>query len=280
MLASVLAVAPSVARATGPASPSDTGETSEVERAKELFYQGSARYSAADYTAAIDRFTEALEIVTRINAEPKVRGALLLNLAKAHVRAYDVDEDIRHLRAAREILRRFQREADDMAYDPESRAEAEKDLAAVEAKLDRAESVAEASPPPSPAPTTGPDAPTSEGPSKRRIAGFVLVGLGPAIAVASVGPFIYGGIVIPRNTDAEVEKKMPSPEDERIFRKGEENKTKALYAVGGLMIAAGIGLVAGGAVLLAKSGKNTAARVRITPVAGPGGGGLHLRASF
>jgi len=282
VLASALATAPFVARAAPAASPAGGDEASEVERARELFYQGSARYSAADYTAAIDRFTEALEIVTRINAEPKVRGALLLNLAKAHVRAYDVDEDVRHLRAAREILRRFQREADDLAYDPESRAEAEKDLAAVEVKLERVEAAAAAqAADPSPAPAPAPDVTSSRTPSKRRIGGFVLVGLGAAVAAASIGPFVYAGAVIPKNVEAEIEKKMPSPDDERDFRKKEDKKAASWFAVGGVMIAAGIGLVAGGTVLLIKPGKNdTARRLRVTPLAGPTGAGFELRAAF
>ena len=40
-----------------------------------LFYEGSARYSAADYDGAIDLWTKALTVITQEGGEYAVRGA-------------------------------------------------------------------------------------------------------------------------------------------------------------------------------------------------------------
>ena len=85
-----------------------------MARAKELYDEGSTLYSAADYNGAIEKFTAALKIVTAegTDAHVAIRGDMLLNIAKAHVNAYDVDADIGHLRAARSIYKRFADEAE------------------------------------------------------------------------------------------------------------------------------------------------------------------------
>ncbi len=76
-------------------------------RVRTKYNEGSTLYSAADYTGAISAFTEALQIVTAELHDMNVRGALLLNLAKAHTNAFDVDHDAEHLRQARSIYTRF-----------------------------------------------------------------------------------------------------------------------------------------------------------------------------
>ncbi|RMG95020.1 MAG: hypothetical protein D6705_14690 [Deltaproteobacteria bacterium] len=291
-MAAGLALGPSARAVAGPATAAEAetpAPNDEVEVAKQLFYEGSARYSAADYTAAIDRFTRALEIVTRIGAEPKVRGALLLNLAKSHVRAYDVDTDVRHLRAAREIYRRFLREADELHYDAEGRAEAERELAALETRIAELEGAggaedavgrregATAAPDPQPPPEA--DRPK---PPREKVVGGALVGVGAALALASIGPFVYGGVVLPRRTEDEIAKKDPPPDEERDFRDQEKKKQIAWFVGGSLMVAAGVGLVAGGAVLLRRAKKtgHQARRPRLMPMAGRHGVGLALSGRF
>ena len=84
--------------------------------AEDLFYEGSAKYSASDYEGAVSSFTEALAAAAQYGAQPSVRGALLQNLARAHVGAYRVSGDIKHLRLAIDIYERFVREAPGNKY--------------------------------------------------------------------------------------------------------------------------------------------------------------------
>ena len=78
-----------------------SSESSTEDAAKTFFYEGSARYSAADYLGAIESFTAALEIATRERMELTVRSALLLNLGRAHQQAYLVNDEPSHLRMAK-----------------------------------------------------------------------------------------------------------------------------------------------------------------------------------
>ena len=89
--------------------PEADADWAEAER---LFRQGSARYAAADYAAAIEAFQAALELVLKHDFDPAVELGLLVNLARAHVRAFEVDRDLMHLRTALEIYRRIERGAE------------------------------------------------------------------------------------------------------------------------------------------------------------------------
>ena len=110
------------------------------ESAKEIYDRASAKYSAADYQSAIELFTAALEKATSEDLSYKVRGALLFNLARSHVKAYEeITRDIVNLRSARAIYRRYLDEADEAAGDYGDTAEAQAELARVEQMLEEEE---------------------------------------------------------------------------------------------------------------------------------------------
>ena len=117
--------------------PASTADLSEARR---LYYEGSTRYDAADYEGAIEKFTEALTSVKEVGSNDfQVRGLLLYNIGKAHVRAYDTTQDVVHLRQARTIYREFIAEADAEAFfdkfDPEHVEMATEELESLEAHL-------------------------------------------------------------------------------------------------------------------------------------------------
>ena len=96
------------------ASVSSLAGPAEAEGAKALYQRASAKYSAADYESAIDLFTAALEKATTEDLSYRVRGALLFNLAKSHVKAYEeITRDIKNLRSAKAIYTRYLDEADE-----------------------------------------------------------------------------------------------------------------------------------------------------------------------
>lgn len=113
---------------------------SEDETAKELYQRASAKYSAADYESAIELFTAALERATSNDLSYRVRGALLFNLAKSHVKAYEeITRDIKNLRSARAIYRRYLDEADEAGGDYGDTVEAKSELERVERMLEEEE---------------------------------------------------------------------------------------------------------------------------------------------
>jgi hypothetical protein len=120
------------------AAPAESAES--AESAEEIYVRASAKYSAADYESAIELFTAALEKATSEELSYKVRGALLFNLARSHVKAYEeITKDIKNLRSARAIYKRYLDEADEAAGDYGDTAEAEADLQRVEQMLEEEE---------------------------------------------------------------------------------------------------------------------------------------------
>ena len=285
------ALAAALALPTGPAraafAPEATAtESGDLDRAKELFYEGSARYSAANYTGAIDSFTQALEIVTREGSAPDVRGALLLNLGRAYIKAYDVDADIRELRAAREIYARYLREAEPLNYPQEGRDEAQREHDALEARIAEleAKSAADPAPPPQAGGGTSDAAtPSDDLRRNRRTAGYALVGVGSAFFLGALGPIIYAAAVIPKNIDEEIRIKMPTPEKEKAFRDQENLKKSIWLGVGAGMMVLGAAGIAAGAVLVVRNKKQAPGKDKglvLLPSAGPSGAGLVLSGRF
>ncbi|GEM_PF-6055562 len=130
---------------TGHAAPHVPPTQSEVDqartnaalgRAEELYLEGSALYTAADYVGAIRAFTDALKVVTREGGlSPSVRGGLIFNLAQAHIRAHGIDRDLSHLRQARDLYKRLLDEADEIGYTAEDQQRTQMLLDEIEGKL-------------------------------------------------------------------------------------------------------------------------------------------------
>lgn len=122
------------------ASVSSLAGPAEAEGAKALYQRASAKYSAADYESAIDLFTAALEKATTEDLSYRVRGALLFNLAKSHVKAYEeITRDIKNLRSAKAIYTRYLDEADEAQGEYGDTAEATSELERVIVMLDEEE---------------------------------------------------------------------------------------------------------------------------------------------
>ena len=83
---------------------------SPVSQAETLFNSGVSRYEVSDYPGAIDRFSEAYEVskgIADAQQQAEVLHALQFNLARAHVKSYGIDQDIRHLRIAIDLLNKY-----------------------------------------------------------------------------------------------------------------------------------------------------------------------------
>jgi hypothetical protein len=110
-------------------------EAEPTPDAQELFFQGAARYAAADYAAAIELFTQALELLTTQGGDVSARAALLENLARANTKLFEVNGDADQLRVAQALYKRLLRDADFHRLSEEDVARIEGQLAEVEQKL-------------------------------------------------------------------------------------------------------------------------------------------------
>lgn len=274
---------PLAASAVGPS------ESDVTERVKRLYYQGAARFKSADYQGAIESFTEALALSSEAGLEWEIEGALLVNTARAHEKAYGLDSDVTHLRVAREIYQRYLDAApahgDDSGHD-----EIEADLAAVVAQLEQLEDEREelqdgengndddALDPAEPADTPAPEQ-TDATPPRRGLAIGLLAG-GGALVATGAGLIGFGATIEGRGNDTIPDEWVGTPSADDYLEE-ERRKGVIWMGVGGGLLAVGIASLATGAVFMARHGKRQAAsRVSIAPALGRGSLGLWLRASI
>jgi tetratricopeptide (TPR) repeat protein len=270
-------IAPATARAQEPAADPDD----PIAEMKDLFYRGSAKFSASQYDDAIELFTAALELATLEGADPRIRGALLQNLASAHERSYDLNEDKTHLKLSIDILRRYGREADKAGYAAEDVKKAEEDLARIEERLAQHDEL-QAAPAPGPV-ANGDDGPaddpihddptgestvtdTPEGNKKR---GIALVATGAVLLAGGGGAIGFGAIFVPRaKSQTELFDDPADYEDDYLAT---ERRNGAIWlGLGSVGAAVGLGLLIWGAVDLsrAKKAKSETARLRASPLMG------------
>ena len=98
-------VLPSAAFASSGTRTEEPAEvSSNMERARTLFGEGGTAYELADYEKAIEKFEEAYALVVQANAPQKARSRIVLNLAYAHRKEYNLSANELNLRRARELL--------------------------------------------------------------------------------------------------------------------------------------------------------------------------------
>ena len=238
-------------------APSDPA----VEEAARLYEEGTLRYQTADYPGAVELFTEAFRQASSIDDEEQRERAmtlLLFNLAQAHVKAYEVDDDITHLRTARELLsRHIQNE-----QDAEDRADAERLLGQVDERLSELDAPKRATepavPPDSQAQQAGKDEPGRA--NGFTISGSVVTALAlPALAVMTAG-LVMGSRAEQEFIDG------PTAEDRNAAdAKGRTGNVLAIAGGVGSAALAGIGTAL---VVVGIRKRRESARARLTP--GPG----------
>lgn len=123
---------PAVALATAP-------ESSANAEAEAMFRRGQAKYETADYNGAINLWTEAYALVESTPETASIKALLLYNLAQAHVKAYELDEDAVHLKQAQQLLQSFRNNLEllyeDKAQLDEETKKVDESLAEIETML-------------------------------------------------------------------------------------------------------------------------------------------------
>jgi tetratricopeptide (TPR) repeat protein len=270
------------------------------QRAALLYKQGRSKFELFDFAGALELWSEAYSLVPEGDPDAHaIRSALVHNLSIAHVRAFDVDEDVTHLRTAKMLLTRYIKEADAMDDGSEESTndlqETRSKLDEIEGKLDeleKAEAEAEAAAAASesqgggdtstPAAGADPGVPPPSGrgqtdvvvdkPGKTLVAaGAALLGVGVAGGGLGLAGAFMGSSAEQRAIDDAAENRPGHLQD------GRTANTLAYVgsAVGGTLLITGVAVLAAG---LAKNKKaSTAARLRVLPLVGQTNG---VRISF
>lgn len=275
--------------------PSLAHAAQEPDPLQDLFYKGTAEYSAADYAGAIKTFTEALALATQRGSKSEIRSALLVNLARAHVKLYGVEEGAKQLRSAREVYTRVIEEADGFGYPESDVAMAKEGLAEVE-RLLAAHEDKQAAKTPAPAPVAV--GPASEGPAAqpsspsdpasdgggdrnpRRAAAIASLSVGSVFVAGGVVSLIWGSTFESHANQSIADTDNPA-EDVDTYRNNEIRKGRIWMGVGGAAAAVGLAGVVTGAVLLVRGNKGPGPTAwRISPMLSRQGGGVGVSGRF
>jgi hypothetical protein len=285
-LALTIPAVPASAAAGPPASTA--AEDPALSRAKDLYTRGKGQFDTANYTAAVDLWTEAYTILPDSPDAARVKALLIYNIASAREQAYEIDRDVTHLRKARVLLQSYADAIPQLYGETSEGLEEAQKVEARIASLDEAISAAEVEAS-VPAPQTGdpverptavfpPDdglAPVTPAPDPvgRRMvaAGGTLVGLGGAGLAVMIAGLIIGG------SANDIDDLEPDEIEARRMRFDEGRSGNVMAIAGGVI---GGVFAAGGTVLIVLGRRRTRNDVAVHPAFGPGFGGVHLRARF
>jgi tetratricopeptide (TPR) repeat protein len=262
--------------------------------AEAMFRRGQAKYETADYNGAIELWTEAYNLVGSIPDNAAIQALLIYNLAQAHIKAFELDEDRIHLKQAEQLLRSFEANLETVYEDPEQiaaeQAKIDEALADIAARSTTLEDKGQTEPEPDgedPAESPGavpenldPLPPEPGKPAKPLlIAGGVLAGVG-----LGVGAVAIVGIVQARNANF-YDDLDPLDYDAREQRFASGQRANTLIVVGsvgaGVLVTTGVALLVVGAMRSKQARQTTtAARPILAPSFGPAGAGLSVSGRF
>ncbi|PRP95545.1 hypothetical protein ENSA5_38280 [Enhygromyxa salina] len=238
----------SAAQAEDPAAP----------EAEAMFRRGQAKYETADYNGAIELWTEAYALVDPSPENASIKALLMYNLAQAHIRAYELDQNAIHLKQAQQLLESFRSNLKVLYDNPtqlkEESAKADMRLAEVEAMLAELEAKDEAKdeeppavePPPVVEPRDDPPL-VDDGERSGKpliIAGGAVTGLGAALGVVG----IVGGVMATGANDiSDLEPTDLDARDQRFATGRTGNALALVGAIGaGVLLTTGIALIVSG----------------------------------
>jgi hypothetical protein len=246
-------VAPEVQR---PATTEQAAQP-DLTEARRLFDEGTARYDAADFDGAIEVFTLALsELRSQGVTDFRIRGLLLFNIGRTHMRAYGIDDEVEHLRQAKSIFISFIDEAEEHPdeVDAGDIEEAKAKLVEIEALLAELDAPAPAQGKPKRERKPKRDRPEPKGdPKQLRTMGIGLTAGGVALLGGGIGMMAWGagfGAAAERQVAGLDDLGLPADSsafaDGDSFIAAERRKGATWLGVGGVAIAAGVGVVSFG----------------------------------
>ena len=250
---------------TSPAVGADADPVAQDTR--ELFDKAATEYETSDYNGAVDTYTEAYSRSFSIEDEAlrgRVQAAILFNLARAHSKAYALDQSAEHLRQTVDLLGKYLEQTADL----QDKQDAEQLLDEAEFELERLERESQREGRNNPVPPLG-QKDTSSKPGAMEITGFTFIGLG----VVGGGVAIAGAVLSQQATkDHEA---GPTLED-RNSAETQGKRANTLIVAG----AVSAGLLIGAGAVLAAAGRKKRTRVSPSAWLTPQGAGLSVHGSF
>lgn len=264
--------------------------------ARTLYQEGTTLFEAADYEGAIEKFTDALNLVGDEDDEDRhTRLTLLFNIASAHEKQYAIDQDPKHLRQAKTLYvryRDFAKKHGDIGeeLDVETRIlRIENELEGLEEPDEKKVPSGAVQDPPRTGPQSGVDASPADTEQRRktRNTGTALVVAGSLATVGGVVLSVVGSRLEPRARDQVMQlADMGVPMDHEAWAQGddfiaqERAKGRALIGAGVAVSVVGVVGVGVGSYFLVKSKKLREHEVSITPTWGSGTAGIQIGGRF
>jgi len=255
--------------------------------AQSLYQEGTTMFDSADYNGAIEKFTAALNLVGNADADTHTRLMLLFNIASAHERQYEIDEDRAHLRQALTLYERYREFA-------QTRGDLGEELD-IEARISRIRGLLKDSDESDPVPE-GPEAAATPDPvgtgahgnwKKPRNTGIGLVIGGGAVTLGGAVLAIIGTQLEP-NAQSQVDElaDMGVPMDHPAWVEGqqfvedERRKGRAMIGAGVAVSVVGLVGVGVGSYYLVKAKKLKEGRLSVTPTVSRGSAGIQIGGRF
>lgn len=259
-------------------------EESAAQEARTLFSRGSSSYALSKYAESVTLFEEsflAAEKIEEVALRERVLQALRFNLARAHVKAYEIDHDVTRLRTALDLFDKYVDNGPELESELETEqlsTQVREELARLSgAKEEVKEEETESSEDVEAESFTGEEGQDEEGKAKSlRVGGYVALGLG----VASLG-LMGGGMAMASSAKTDYGNAGTQSAYDAALSQG---KTGNVLAVSGA-VAAGV-LVSSGVALLVvgkrREGREgaSASRIEMVPGVGVAGAGMWLRGRF
>jgi tetratricopeptide (TPR) repeat protein len=272
------------------AEPEPEAEDPNMLRARELFDSGVARYTASDYEGAIEFWLEAYALIPPTFDNRLVKAELIYNVARAQQKWFEIDQDIKHLRQAREILGRYLDEVDEL-YPAEQVALERQKVEEQIADLDETITEAEAEAARREAELAERMRPKfdEKADARDRKRNKAMIGSGSAftaIGLTAVGALVAGIAMAGQAERAVEDLPLEADIDERQRQVAKGSSGNALIVLGslagGVFLAAGVPLLAIGLVgeKKRKQRRREAGVDAAAPVVLPGGAGLMVGGRF
>jgi tetratricopeptide (TPR) repeat protein len=211
-----------------------------VAQAQKLYEEGTLRYRTSDYLEAVEAFTKAHAKASQIENDEEreyVMNTLLFNLARAHTKAYDLDQDASRLRKAKDLLEKYLAKEEDLGNELDAQLLLKKtELELVELEGRTGKDTDSARPAPAQAST-----------DKPRINGLMIGGI-VTIAAGLGGLAVMAGGLVRANKATERFETQPTKRDEA--REDIEGGNRMAFiggVIGGIVLATGVVLLSLGA---------------------------------
>jgi tetratricopeptide (TPR) repeat protein len=271
---------PSAALARAPAAPDEAStDDPEIAEAQALYDEGKAQFDTTHYDDAIRLWTKAYGILSDTPEHAPIKAAIIYNLATAQERAFEIDEDITHLRRAVALMDRYAASIPELYGDgPEAAEETERiagRLRDVRARIEQAEAEQRPDEPP---PAVDPSPKQSDAPPPDPKARAFVISGATLLAVGVVGIGVMaGGLALGRASN-DISDLDPDDLEGRGERFDRGRGGNVMAYVGGAL--GGAALITGAVLLGLGLERRQAARTAAAPMLAPGLAGVSMRGSF